>query len=416
MRASDPPALDAAPAPASGPRVLTGINRNIAALGVTSLLTDVSTEMIVPTLPLFVTTVLGAPVASLGLIEGVAESTASLLRVASGWLSDRIGRRTPFLMLGYALSTVSKAAMAAAGSWPAILGLRFADRVGKGLRNPPRDALIVDSVEARHRGRAFGFHRAMDTLGATLGPFAAFAVLAAWPGGFRRVFLLSAAPALLALFVLAIFVRAPRRAAAAPAPRPAPRPLAAPYKRFLAVQVVFGLASSSVAFVLLRARDAGFTAQQVPLVYALYNAVYALLAFPAGILSDRIGRRRLMLWAYLLFAGVYALLAWRATPGVVLVALAVLGLHSALLEVARRALVADFAGESGRGTAFGVYDSVVGVTLLPASVAAGALWDRFGARAAFATDAALALIAAALFALLLPARREAADRPHAHAA
>ena len=173
------------------PAGLPGLARNVVALGVVSLLTDVSTEMIVPVLPLFVVSVLGASPAGLGIIEGVAESTAALMRLGSGWLSDRMGRRKPFMLFGYGISAVTKGALALALSWPAVLGLRFGDRVGKGLRNPPRDALIADSVEPRYLGRAFGFHRGLDTLGAAIGPLVAFALLSAQPGAFRRVFLLS---------------------------------------------------------------------------------------------------------------------------------------------------------------------------------------------------------------------------------
>ncbi len=417
MNPTESPALTpAAPQAAPARRGLAGINRNVVALGFTSLFTDVSSEMLIPVLPLFITGTLKASVASLGLIEGVAESTASLLRIGSGWLSDRIGRRKPFLMFGYGLSSVAKTAMAVAASWPVVLALRFSDRVGKGLRSPPRDALIADSVEAQYRGRAFGLHRGMDTLGAAIGPFVAFALLAAWPGDFRRVFLWSALPALLSIAVLAIFVRGTRHAAGPMQSLQGElRQMSAPFRRFLIVEMVFRLANSSLAFVLLRTREAGFGAAQVPLVYMLYNVVYALLSLPAGMLSDRVGRRRLVLAAYVLFAAVYALMAWRATPLLMLVAMAGLGIHSAVLEVAQRSLVADFVGPAKRGTAFGLYHTVVGVALLPASVVAGALWDRFGARAAFALDAALALAAALLFALLLPARHEHRER-HAHAA
>jgi MFS family permease len=411
-----PPAPEPTGPAAPAPRGLKGITRNVVALGVTSLLTDVSSEMLIPVLPMFVTSTLKASVASLGIIEGVAESTASLLRLASGWLSDRVGRRQPFIVFGYGLSTAAKTAMAAAASWPAVLALRFTDRVGKGLRSPARDALIADSVEERYRGRAFGFHRGFDTLGAAIGPFAAFGVLALWPGNFRRVFLLSAIPALLSLVVLAIFVRAPRHRADKPrALHHEFRSLSSPFKRLLVVEGVFRLGCSSLAFVLLRTREAGFSAALVPVVYAAYNWIYALLSLPAGVLSDRFGRRRLMVVSYVLFAGVYALMAWRATPLVMVVAMLLLGVHSALLEVAHRALVADFVSEAQRGTAFGVFHTVVGVALLPASVVAGWLWDRFGARATFGVDAALALVAAVLFVILLPARDELRDRHHAPA-
>ncbi len=410
-----PPAPAAAPqAPAVPPapaRGLAGINRNIVALGFTSLLTDVSTEMIIPVLPLFITGTLKASVASLGLIEGVAESTASLLRLGSGWLSDRIGRRKPFLMLGYGLSTVAKATMAIAASWPAVLGLRFADRLGKGLRNPPRDALIADSVEPRYRGRAYGFHRGLDTLGAAIGPLVAAALLAGSPGDLRRVFLWSALPATLSLAVLGWFVRAPRHQAAQRAPlHHQVREMGGPFARFLVADGLFQLANSSNAFLLLRARDAGFSSIQVPLVYVGYNIAYALLSYPVGIVSDRIGRRRLLVAAYALYALIYAGMAWRAERGLVIGAFLLLGLHSALLEVSERSMIADFVGAERRATAFGVYHTVVGLALLPASALAGWLWDRFGARATFGLDAALAIAAAVLFVVLLPARDEQVDR------
>jgi MFS family permease len=393
----------------------------VVALGFVSLLTDVSTEMIVPVLPLFVVGVLKASMASVGVIEGVAESTAALMRLGSGWLSDRTGRRKPFLFFGYGISAVAKAALAAVLSWPVVLLLRFGDRVGKGLRNPPRDALIAESVEPRHLGRAFGFHRGLDTLGAAIGPLVAFALLRAFPGGFRLIFLCSAVPAALSLAVLAAFVRArPPKPARASAPLHArARAPRGPFRRFLIVAALFSLANSSTAFMLLLAADptrgAGFTSGQVTLVYLLYNLVYALLSWPVGELSDRIGRRPILLAAYLLFAGLYALLAWRAGPAFVIAGFVLLGLHSALLEASQRSMVSDLVEPARRGTAYGLYYTVVGVALLPASIVAGALWDRFGPRAMFAVDAALALLAALLFALLLPSRREYSDR-HGHAA
>ncbi|HEY6867192.1 MAG TPA: MFS transporter, partial [Candidatus Eisenbacteria bacterium] len=307
MNAPTPgPAAAAAPAAGGG----SAINRNIAALGFTSLLTDVSSEMIIPVLPLFVTATLGASVASLGFIEGVAESTASLLRLGSGWLSDRIGRRKPFLLFGYGLSTAAKGMLAVAGSWPAVLGLRFSDRLGKGLRSPPRDALIADSVEPRFRGRAYGLHRALDTTGAAIGPVVAAWLLARHPGDFRHVFLISIVPGVLSLLVLAIFVRAPRHVAAAGAPlHHEVRAMGAPFARFLVADGLFQLANSSNAFLLLRARDAGFAPAQVPLVYVGYNLAYALLAYPAGMVSDRVGRRGMLAASYVLYAGIYAALA-----------------------------------------------------------------------------------------------------------
>jgi MFS family permease len=409
-------ATDPSPAPV-GASSAPDLSGNVVALGWTSLFTDVSSEMIIPVLPAFVTGTLHASVASLGVIEGVAECTATVLRIFSGWLSDRIGRRKPFLILGYGISGVAKSSMAVASSWVGVLGLRFSDRLGKSLRSPARDALIVDSVPASRIGNAFGLHSAMDTAGAALGPIAAFLLLRSYPGGFRRVFLVAAIPALLSIAVLAAFVRAPRR------PPPAVRrgiaggfkSLPAPVWKLLAVSVVFSLGGSSLAFVILRAGQSGLTPAHVTLLYALYNVVYALLAWPLGRLSDRLGRRPLLFAAYVVFALCYALLGARATPAAAIGAFVGLGLHSALLEGSQRSLVADLAGPDQRGTAYGAYYTVVGFALLPSSVLAGWLWDRFGAPVTFFTGASLALSAAVLFAILLPAHRERSDR-HAHAA
>ena len=397
----------AEPAPVRMPR----LHPNVVALGIVSLLTDVSSEMIVPVLPLFVTGVLAAPVASVGLIEGVAGSVSSLVRLASGWVSDQAGERKAFLFAGYGLSGVAKAALAFAGSAGAVLGLRFADRFGKGIRNPPRDALIADSVPPALHGRAFGLHRALDTAGAAIGPLLAFLLLAAFPGDYRRIFLLSAIPAVLSLLVLARWVRPPARATIArhAAGR---QPLAPELKRFLLADGVFHLGNSSIAFVLLRARDLGYTPGAIALIYAGYNVLYAALAYPAGRLADRMGRRSLLVGAYLLFAIAYVILAGFDTRGAIVGAVLLLGVHSALAEVSQRSLVADLAG-ARRATAFGVYHTVVGLALLPASYAAGWLWDRVGSSVAFTLGAACASIAAALFVVLLPWRDERGMRAHA---
>ncbi len=385
---------------------IPGGRRNVVALGWVSLLTDISSEMIVPVLPAFVTQTLRASVASLGVIEGVAECTATVLRLGSGWLSDRIGRRKPFMIAGYGLSTVAKSLLAFAGSWGAVLGLRFSDRVGKGVRNPPRDALIAASVPPSETGRAFGLHRAMDTLGAAIGPLVAAGLLALAPGNFRRIFLVAAAPAVLSIVVLVVFVNAPRVAAQIHSGRFGGfGALPSSARRFLIVAAVFSLGGSSMAFPLLRAGQAGFSVVQVPLVYALYNVVYAALAWPLGALSDRIGRRPLLHAAYLTFAACYALFAWRSDRYAVLAGFAGMGVHSALIEGTQRSLLADLVDPDRRGTAYGLYYGVVGLALLPASVVGGWLWDRFGPAATFGAGAALALLAAILFVMLLPSSR-----------
>ena len=382
-----------------------GITRNVVALGVVSFLTDISTEMILPVLPLFVTGVLGGSAVSVGLIEGVAESISSLLRIVSGWLSDKIGARKPFLFFGYGISSVAKAALAVAASWPAVLGLRAADRVGKGLRNPPRDALIADSVEPAYYGAAFGFHRALDTLGAALGPLAAFAILAAAPGGYGRVFLWSAVPAALSLVVLAVFVRsaARERKASRPSPRAALAELGRPLRSFLVVAALFSLANSSVAFLILRAQGVGIPASRVPLIYFAYNLVYALLSYPIGHWTDSRGRRPALLAAYGSFSLLYGVLAATATPAWTIAVFVLLGVHSALLEGSQRAYVADLVPAERRASAYGLYYTVVGLALLPASAVAGWLWERVGPRATFGLEAAVAAVAALWFALARPA-------------
>jgi len=391
------------------------IHPNVVWLGITSLFTDVSTEMLVPVLPLFVTATLGASATSLGLIEGAAESAASLLRLTSGWLSDRIGKRKPFLVLGYGLSTAAKGVFAFAATWPAVLGLRLADRLGKGLRNPPRDALIADSVPVEQRGRAFGLHRALDTTGAAIGPLVAFFMLSRWPGDYRRIFAATVIPGVFSVLVLTVFVRSVRRTGkpATAEPKPA-APLGRAFRRFVIADTVFQLGNSSLAFVLLRAKTGGLAESLVPLAYVLSNVVHASLALPLGAISDRIGRRRLILTGYLLYAVIYALLAWSGKPWVTVGALALYGFFNALTEGSGKALVADLVPADRRGTAFGLQNTAAGIALLPASAMAGWLWDRRGPTTTFALDAALAVVAAILFAVLLPSHREREER-HASA-
>jgi MFS family permease len=399
--------VPAAP-PAGG---IAGFHPNVVALGLVSLFTDVSSEMLVPVMPLFITATLGASVASLGLIEGVAECTASVLRVVSGRISDRVGRRKPFLLMGYGVSGVCKAAMAAAGSWPTMLGFRFGDRVGKALRNPPRDAIIADSSHPSQLGRSFGLHRAMDTFGAAVGPLVTWWLLSIWGSlgaeGYRRIFLTSAIPSAIAIAVLVIMVRAPRaephekKVGAGGHP-----PLGAAFRRFLTADVVFQLGNSSNAFLLLRAQRAGFAAGEVALVYLGYNLLAASLSLPFGGLADRIGRRPLLLAGYVVYALAYAVAAYFDTRTGIAAAFGILAIHLALSDGQARGLVADFVPRERRASAYGAYHGAVGAALLPASIAAGLLWEKVGPWAPFVLGAALALVAAMLFAILVPHDRE----------
>jgi len=397
------------------PRRLAGFHPNVVALGLTSFFTDVSTEMLVPVIPLFVTATLGASVASLGVIEGVAECTASALRLVAGRISDRIGRRKPFLIAGYGLSTVCKTAMALARSWPTMLGLRFGDRVGKALRNPPRDALIADSTPDTDLGRAFGLHRSMDTFGAALGPLVSWWLLARWSAlgaeAYRRIFLVSGIPAVLALVVLALLVRAPRLALVRSREAAGGHaPLGPAFRRFVAADVLFQLGNSSTAFLLLRAQGVGWSASGVSLLYLGYNLISASLSLPFGGLSDRVGRRALLLAGYLLYAIAYGAAAFAPTRAGAVVAFVVLAAHSAIIEGQSRSLITDLVPRERRATAFGTYHAAVGAALLPASIIAGLLWQRVGPQAPFALGATLALAAAVAFSTLLPVASERGER------
>lgn len=409
---TEPSAAEAAP---PEPRLVAGFHPNVVALGLTSFFTDISSEMLVPVLPLFITATLGASVASLGLIEGIAECTASVLRLVSGRLSDRIGHRKPFIIGGYSLSGLCKACMALAGTWPLMLGMRFGDRVGKALRTPPRDALLADSSTPAGLGRAFGLHRAMDTLGAAIGPLLAWGLLRHWSAlgaeGYRRVFLVSAVPAAIAVLVLVVMVRAPRARARTAAEHAASRePLGPAFARFVSADVLFQLGNSSTAFLLLRAERVGYSAGGVALLYLAYNLVAALLSLPLGWLSDRAGRRPLLLAGYLLYALAYGIAAFAPTTAGAAAAFMVLALHTALMDGQAKSLIADLVPRARRATAFGTYHAAVGIALLPASLVAGLLWERVGPQAPFAFGALFGLAAATAFATLMPAHREHAER------
>ncbi len=399
---------------ADAPRRVFGFHPNVIALGVTSFFTDISTEMLVPVMPLFITATLGASLASLGLIEGFAEATASILRLFSGRMADEPARRKPLVLAGYSLSGACKTVMAFASTWPWLLGLRFGDRVGKAMRNPPRDALLADASDEGALGRTFGLHRAMDTLGAAVGPLVAWWLLTHWASrgvaAYRHIFMVSAIPAAIAVAVLALFVRPTPARPRAAAGAAAPGPLGGAFARFVTADVLFQLGNSSNAFLLLRASRVGFDAGGVALVYLLFNLVAAVLALPLGGLSDRIGRRPLLLAGYLLYALAYGIAAFAPSKSGVVAAFVVLAVHTAIVEGQARSLVADLAPRERRASAYGVYYAAVGCALLPASLVAGLLWERVGPQAPFALGAACAIAAAIAFATLLPSNREWSER------
>ncbi|MFQ5856477.1 MAG: MFS transporter [Anaerolineae bacterium] len=381
-----------------------GLQTNVVALGLVSLFQDISSEMIYPLLPLFLANVLGADKVIIGLIEGIAESTASLLKVFSGWLSDRSGRRKAWAVGGYSLSALVKPIIALATAWPFVLVVRFLDRVGKGVRTAPRDALLAASSPAESRGRSFGLHRAMDTAGAVAGPLLAYALLPVFSGNYRPIFALTLIPGLISVALLIFLVRE-RRVEASPAQRQGLKlslaPFDRPFRLFLLAVLVFTLGNSSDAFLLLRANATGVPGVQIPLLWLVFNVVNALASTPAGALSDRMGRRGVIISGYGVFALVYLGFAGANTAWQIWLLFAAYGLYYGLTDGVQRAYAADLVPAHLRGTAFGIYHTLTGLALFPASLVAGWLWQTVGVPAPFFYGAAMSGLAVAIFVFAL---------------
>jgi MFS family permease len=372
------------------------LSANVFALSAVSFLTDVSSEMIYPLLPVFLTVVLGANASFIGAIEGAAETTAALLKLASGWWSDRVQRRKPLVVLGYGIATVMRPMVAIAATATQVLGIRVADRVGKGIRNAPRDALIAESVDPSIRGRAFGFHRAADHAGGVVGPLIAFAVLSWHLAPLRRVFWLAAIPGALSFVVLCVFVREiPRPVVAAEGPGVNPaQPLGAVFWRVLGILFVFTLGNSTDAFLLLRASQLGVPVALAPILWAALHVVKSASSTPGGTLSDRIGRKATLIMGWSLYAAVYLGFARATSEWHAWALFGVYGLFFGLTEGSERALIADLVGGERRGTAFGWYNLAIGLGALPASILFGYVWDHAGSPTAFTMGAGFALVAA----------------------
>lgn len=395
-----------APVKASRQGLFLGVPHNVAALGLVSFFTDVSSEMIYPLLPLFLTTVLGAGAAFIGLVEGVAESTAGLVKLWSGWVSDRLKKRKILVVGGYSLSTLARPLLALAGAPWHVLITRFLDRVGKGLRTSPRDALLADCSSQATRGKAFGFHRGMDHLGAVIGPLLAFLLLPALGGDLRALFWMASIPAIASVLVLLIAVS--ERAPQGTDVKRLHLSLASfdiRFKGFLAIVVLFTLGNSSDAFLLLRARDVGVPSTSIPVLWALHHLVKAGSSMPGGILSDRWGRKGAIVTGWLIYGLVYGGFALARTPGPVWILFAFYGLFFGFTEGVEKALVADLVPPELRGTAYGAYHAAVGLAALPASLIMGLLYQMWGAAIAFAFGATLAFTAAGLLSALVPLRK-----------
>ncbi len=385
---------------ASDRSTLSRLLRGVVALGIVSLCMDTSSEMIHAALPLFLTTALGASALTLGWIEGVAEATASVTKVFAGTASDWFGRRKPFALLGYGLSALTRPLFPLANSVATVLFARFVDRVGKGIRGAPRDALVADLTPAAQRGAAYGLRQALDSVGAVLGPAIALLLLVASGDSFRTVFWVAVAPAILAVAVLALAVREPERPSSARALRsPIQRSelarLSRRYWQVVAFGVVLTLARFSEAFLVLRAADAGLALRFAPLALVAMNLAYAATSYPLGKLSDRAQRPVAALGLACLVVADLALAAAAGRPALALLGAALWGLHMGATQGLVTALVADAAPENLRGTAFGVFHLLVGVAQLVASVLAGALWSQLGPAATFAAGALFSAVAAA---------------------
>ena len=378
---------------------LRSVPRSVWALGFVSMFMDISSEMVHALMPAFLVGTLGASVATLGLIEGVAEATASITKIFSGWISDRLGKRKLLAVIGYGLAALTKPVFPFAATPLQVLGARFADRIGKGIRGAPRDALVADVTPPQIRGLAFGVRQGLDTVGAFLGPALAIALMFALANNIRGVFAWAVVPALAAVGLLVLGVEDPRPSADAPR-RPAPilwselRDLGRPFWTVVAVGVVFTLARFSEAFLILRAQDVGLPVALAPLVMVVMSLVYSLVAVPAGGLSDRMDRRLLLLAGLAVLVAADAALALLGTIGGVMLGVALWGLHMGLTQGILAALVADAAPARLRGTAFGLFNLATGVTLLAASALAGLLWSLHGATATFLAGGGFALLAA----------------------
>lgn len=379
-------------------RALTQLPRSVWLLGLVSLVNDSASELVYPLVPLYLSGVLMAGPRVLGLIEGVAEALSSLLKLAAGVLADRSGAAKPWVVAGYGMAGLARPALAFVTGWPLLLALRLTDRIAKAVRAAPRDALLAASITPAQRGLAFGLHRAMDNAGAVIGPLLAWALLAAGVP-LQQVFLWALLPGLVCVALTLALREAPVPVVAATTPAFSwtLAGLPVPLRRYLVVVALFTLGNSSNMFLLLRARELGVAEAQVPLLWAAVSGVAALFAVPAGALSDRVGRVRLLAAGYLAYAAFYVGMGWFALPGWTLYALfAGYGLFMAATEGVERALLADLAPPGQRGTAFGWLNLTMGALLLPASLLFGSLWETISARAAFGFSAACAVAAAML--------------------
>jgi len=374
------------------------IPKNVFILGLVSFFNDIASEMIYPLVPIFLTSVLGAPVSIVGLIEGIAESIASILKVISGWMSDKLQKRKSFVISGYSLSAFSKIIFSLAYSWPVVLLARFIDRFGKGTRTSARDALITESSESSARGRTFGFHRAMDTMGAVIGPLLAIVAIRILNENYRFVFLLSFIPAFIGVLLLFFFVKERANKSKSTVDFQFKwKSLDPSFKVFLFISFIFALGNSSNAFLILRAQNLGLSVTMVMLAYVLFNFVYAVFSLPAGIISDKIGSKKILLAGFLLFAVIYFFFGQITKSIFIWLLFPFYGIYMALTEGIAKAYISNLIPTEKAGTAFGIYQTTIGLCTFFASWIAGLLWSYVSISAPFIFGSIMAILAAILF-------------------
>ncbi len=383
-----------------------GLPRNVFAIGLVSLLNDASSEIIYPLLPIFLAQSLGASARAIGTIEGLAESISSLLKLFAGYLSDRLGKRKLLVVAGYSVASLARPLLAFAQTWTQVLAIRLTDRIGKGIRTAPRDAMIADTVRVEQRGIAFGFHRAMDHAGAVIGPLVGYVLVIFFvanarsptTGEFSKIFLAASVPALIAVLVAIFFMReSPQHTSpGSEIKKLSLRGFDSNFKRFLLVLALFTLSNSSDSFLILRAMDSGVSIALIPLLWAAHHGMKVLSSLFGGDLSDRLGRKRLIVAGWVLYAAVYAGFAFATHQASLWVLFLVYGIYFGLAEGAEKALVADLVRPEQRGTAYGLYNLAFGVTVFPASFLMGMIWDWKGPAVAFLVSAFMGATAALL--------------------
>lgn len=374
---------------------ILGFNKNIFYTGVTSFLTDTSTKMVYSIMPLFLMSI-GASKTTLSVIEGIAESTAALVKTLSGFWSDKIGRNKPFMLIGYAVTAIVTPFYSMVVSPMQVLYLRFIERFGKGIRTAPRDSLVAGSATTGNMGKSFGFHKAMDNSGAIVGPLLAFLVLIIFPGDYRKVFLLAAIPAFLGIVTIILLIKEAKKPKESLYKKFRFRDFPKKYYLLLAIIFIFTLGNSTDALLIVKASEVGVKIAFIPLVYLIFNSVSVLFSIPFGALSDRIGREKLLIFGYLVYAVVYFGFGYTKQISTIVILFALYGLYSAATDGIQKAFVSDFLDKNKQGTGLGIYNALLGITLLPASIIAGVLYDKVNSSVPFYFGACTALLSALL--------------------